>query len=59
MQMVNTIILSGPGRSNAETSTKLEVQEAYKGRGEKYLPLGIHGTMVAVDWDSLCRRRLY
>ena len=21
-------------------------------RGEEYVPLGVHGTMVAVDWDS-------
>ena len=42
----------GPGRSDAETSTKPEVQEAYKVRGEEYVPLGVHGTMVAVDWDS-------
>jgi NAD-dependent dihydropyrimidine dehydrogenase PreA subunit len=42
----------GPGRSDAETSTKPEVQEAYKARGEEYVPLGVHGTMVAVDWDS-------
>ena len=42
----------GPGRSDAETSTKPEVQEAYKSRGEEYLPLGVHGPMVAVDWDS-------
>jgi len=42
----------GPGRPDAETSTKPEVQEAYKTRGEEYVPLGVHGTMVAVDWDS-------
>jgi NAD-dependent dihydropyrimidine dehydrogenase PreA subunit len=42
----------GPGRSDAETSTKPEVQEAYKARDEEYVPLGVHGTMVAVDWDS-------
>ena len=42
----------GPGRGDAETSTKPEVQEAYKARGEEYVPLGVHGTMVAVDWDS-------
>ena len=42
----------GPGRPDAETSTNVEVQEAYKGRGEAYVPLGVHGTMVAVDWDS-------
>jgi hypothetical protein len=40
----------GPGRSDAETSTKSEVQEAYKARGEEYVPfmeqwwqsIGIH-----------------
>ncbi len=42
----------GPGRADAETSTNAEVQEAYKARGEEYVPLGVHGTMVAVDWDS-------
>jgi NAD-dependent dihydropyrimidine dehydrogenase PreA subunit len=42
----------GPGRSDAETSTNTEVQEAYTARGEEYVPLGVHGTMVAVDWDS-------
>jgi len=26
-----------------------EVQEAYKARGEEYVPLGVHGTMVAVN----------
>jgi NAD-dependent dihydropyrimidine dehydrogenase PreA subunit len=42
----------GPGRSDAETATNSEVQEAYKARGEEYVPLGLRGTMVAVDWDS-------
>ncbi len=42
----------GPGRSDAETSTNEEVQAAYKARGEKMVPLGVSGTMVAVDWDS-------
>jgi NAD-dependent dihydropyrimidine dehydrogenase PreA subunit len=42
----------GPGRSDAESSTQEEVQAEYKGRGEEYVPLGVHGTMVAVDWDS-------
>lgn len=41
--------VGGPGRSDAETSTKSEVQEAYKARGEEYVPLGVHGTMVAVN----------
>jgi hypothetical protein len=43
----------GPGRSDAETSTNAEVQEAYKARGEEYVPLGVHGTMVAVHWDIM------
>jgi NAD-dependent dihydropyrimidine dehydrogenase PreA subunit len=42
----------GPGRTDAETSTSNEVQDAYKARGEEYVGLGVHGTMVAVDWDS-------
>jgi NAD-dependent dihydropyrimidine dehydrogenase PreA subunit len=42
----------GPVRSDAESSTQAEVQAEYKGRGEEYVPLGVHGTMVAVDWDS-------
>jgi hypothetical protein len=35
----------GLGRSDAETATNSEVQEAYKARGEEYVPLGVHGTM--------------
>jgi NAD-dependent dihydropyrimidine dehydrogenase PreA subunit len=42
----------GPGRSDAESSTQEEVQAEHKGRGEEYVPLGVHGTMVAFDWDS-------
>ena len=42
----------GPGRKDAESSTNKEVQDAYKTRGEEYVPLGVHGTYVAVDWDS-------
>ncbi|MDR4492363.1 MAG: hypothetical protein R2685_15935 [Candidatus Nitrosocosmicus sp.] len=38
----------GPGRTDAETSTSNEVQDAYKARGEEYVGLGVHGTMVAV-----------
>ena len=32
----------GPGRPDAETATKPEVQEAYKARSEEYVPLGVH-----------------
>lgn len=42
----------GPGRADAESATNEEVQQAYKDRGEEYVPLGVSGTMVAVDWDS-------
>ncbi len=30
----------GPGRKDAESSTNKEVQDAYKARGEEYVPLG-------------------
>jgi hypothetical protein len=41
-----------PGRTDAESSTNKEIQDAYKARIEEYVPLGIHGTMGAVDRDS-------
>ena len=42
----------GPGKNDGESSTYELVQKSYKERREPYLPLGIHGTIVAVDWDS-------
>jgi len=42
----------GPGRSDAEAFSNDEVKAAYSARGEKQVPLGVSGTMVAVDWDS-------
>lgn len=42
----------GPGRSKAEAFENEEVKNAYKAHGEKQVPLGASGTMVAVDWDS-------
>jgi len=42
----------GPGRSKAEAFESDVVKAAYKARGEKQVPLGGSGTMVAVDWDS-------
>ncbi len=43
----------GPGRADAETSTtNSDVQEAYKAKREESSPIGVHGTTVAVDWDS-------
>ena len=39
-----------PGRAEAESSSNEQVQEAYKSRGEEYVPLGIQNTYVGVDW---------
>jgi NAD-dependent dihydropyrimidine dehydrogenase PreA subunit len=41
----------GPGRL-AEAAENEEVKSAYQTGGEELVPLGVHGTMVAVDWDS-------
>jgi NAD-dependent dihydropyrimidine dehydrogenase PreA subunit len=41
----------GPGASK-EALENEEVKSAYQTRGEEIVPLGVHGTMVAVDWDS-------
>jgi NAD-dependent dihydropyrimidine dehydrogenase PreA subunit len=41
----------GPGRL-AEAAENEQVQKAYESRGEKIVPLGVHGTTVAIDWDS-------
>jgi NAD-dependent dihydropyrimidine dehydrogenase PreA subunit len=41
----------GPGRvSNAAEDEN--VKAAYLTRGEEIIPVGVHGTMVAIDWDS-------
>ena len=42
----------GPGRGDAEAAQSPEVRAAHAARGEKIEPLGVSGTMVAVDWDS-------
>lgn len=41
----------GPGRA-AEAAENEQVKKAYEARGEQLVPLGVHGTMVALDWDS-------
>ena len=41
----------GPGKV-AEAAENHEVLAAYEAHGEKLEPLGVSGTMVAVDWDS-------
>ena len=45
-------IVWGPGRDGVEAANNDEVKAAYKARGEELVPLGVSGTMVAVDWDS-------
>ena len=41
----------GPGKLG-EAAENSEVRAAYESRNEELVPLGIHGTMIAVDWDS-------
>jgi len=41
----------GPGKPG-EAFENEEVKAAYAARGEEQVPLGVSGTMVAVDWDS-------
>ena len=48
----NFHIMWGPGRSDAEAFSDADVKAAYEARGEEQVPLGVSGTMVAVDWDS-------
>jgi NAD-dependent dihydropyrimidine dehydrogenase PreA subunit len=54
----NFHIMWGPGRtknadgSQVEALADSEVVAAYAARKEEQVPLGISGTMVAVDWDS-------
>ncbi len=45
-------LMWGPGREGQEAANNDEVKAAYATRGEKLVPLGVSGTMVAVDWDS-------
>jgi len=54
----NFHLMWGPGRtknadgSQVEALADKEVVAAYAARKEEQVPLGISGTMVAVDWDS-------
>ena len=43
----------GPGKLQ-EAAENEEVKAAFSARNEEQVPLGAHGTMVAVDWDSCC-----
>ena len=42
----------GDGRTDGAAFSNEDVKAAYAERGEEQVPLGIHGTSVAVDWDS-------
>mgnify|MGYP002700514560 FL=1 len=42
----------GEGRTDGAAFSNEDVKAAYAERGEEQVPLGIHGTSVAVDWDS-------
>ena len=52
----NFHIMWGPGKktntdgSQAEMLADADVVAAYAARGEEQVPLGVSGTMVAVDW---------
>ena len=54
----NFHIMWGPGKetnadgSQAEVFADSDVVAAYAARNEEQIPLGVSGTMVAVDWDS-------
>ncbi|MGI0083098.1 MAG: 4Fe-4S dicluster domain-containing protein [Nitrosopumilaceae archaeon] len=47
----NYHLVWGPGRL-AEAASDDKVKADYVAKGEEITPLGIHGTYVAVDWDS-------
>jgi NAD-dependent dihydropyrimidine dehydrogenase PreA subunit len=44
-------VMWGPGRED-EAAKNDEVKAAYAAKKEELVPLGVSGTMVAVDWDS-------
>ena len=44
-------VMWGPGRVD-EAASNDEVKAAYAAKNEELVPLGVSGTMVAVDWDS-------
>jgi len=54
----NFHLMWGPGKttntdgSKAEASVDADVVAAHAARNEEIVPLGVSGTMVAVDWDS-------
>ena len=48
----NLHFIWGKGNSDGAAFSNDDVKAAYEEHGEEQVPLGIHGTTVAVDWDS-------
>ena len=48
----NKHFIWGGGRTDGAAFSNEQVKAAYEERGEEQVPLGIHGTTVAVDWDE-------
>jgi len=48
----NKHFIWGDGHSDGAAFSNDDVKAAYEAHGEEQVPLGIHGTTVAVDWDS-------
>ena len=48
----NQHFIWGDGNSDGAAFSNDDVKAAYEEHGEEQVPLGIHGTTVAVDWDS-------
>jgi len=48
----NKHFIWGKGDPNGKAFSNDDVKAALEAHGEKQVPLGIHGTTVAVDWDS-------
>ena len=42
----------GDGRTDGTVFSNEDLKASYEERGEEQVPLGVSGTMVAVDWDS-------
>ncbi len=48
----NKHFIWGKGKADGAAFSNDDVKAAYEARGEEQVPLGIHGTTVAVDWDD-------
>ena len=48
----NKHFIWGHGKTDGAAFSNEDVKAAYEEHGEEQVPLGIHGTVVAVDWDD-------